>query len=75
MFESEVDNICDMITTKQMLKGYGDGSFRGGTGPSTQCLAKRKHARNDSVLTKIMQSNSSNVNAEIECSPPRKETT
>ena len=39
-----------------MLKGYGDGSFGGGTEPSTQCLAKRKHTQNDSVLTKIMQS-------------------
>ena len=56
LFESEVDDICDMITTKQMLKGYGDGSFGGGTEPSTQCLAKRKHTQNDSVLTKIMQS-------------------
>ena len=55
-----------------MLKGYGDGSFGGGTGPSVQCLDKRKRARNDFILTKIMQSSSSYVNAENECSPPRK---
>ena len=54
LFESAVDDICDMITTKQMLKGYGDGSFGGGTGPSIQCLDKRKCARNDSILTRIM---------------------
>ena len=42
LFESAVDNICDMITIKQMLKGYGDESFGGGTGPSIQCLDKRK---------------------------------
>ena len=54
LFESAVDDICDMITTKQMLKGYGDGSFGGGTGPSIQCLDKRKRARNDSILTRIM---------------------
>ena len=71
MFESAVDDICDMITTKQMLKGNGDGSFGGGTGPSIQCLDKRKRARNDSVLTKIMQASSSYENAENECSPPR----
>ena len=47
-----------MITTKRMLKGYGDGSFGGETGPSIQCLDKRKRARNDSILTKIMQSSS-----------------
>ena len=61
-----------MITTKQMLKGYGDGSFGGGTGPSIQCLDKRKRARNDSILTKILQGNSSYENAKNECSPPRK---
>ena len=72
LFESAVDDICDMITTKQMFKGYGDGSFGGGTGPSIQCLDKRKRARNDSILTKIMQASSSYENAENECSPPRK---
>ena len=61
-----------MITTKQMLKGYRDGSFGGGTGPSIQCLDKRKRARNDSILTKILQGNSSYENAKNECSPPRK---
>ena len=59
LFESAVDNICDMITIKQMLKGYGDESFGGGTGPSIQCLDKRKRARNDSILTKIIQASSS----------------
>ena len=67
-----VDDICDMITTKHMLKGYGDGSFKDGTGPSIQCLDKRKRARNDSVLTKIMQASFSYENAENECYPPRK---
>ena len=71
LFESAVDDICDMITTKQMFKSYGDGSFGGGTGPSIQCLDKRKRARNDSILTKIMQASSSYKNAENECSPPR----
>ena len=72
LFESAVDYICDMITTKQMLKGYGEGSFRGGTGPSIQPLDKRERARNDSILTKIMQPSSSYVNAENEFSPHRK---
>ena len=72
MLELAVDDICDMITTKQMLKGYGDGSFGGGAGPSIQCLDKRKRARNDSILTKILQASSSCENAENERSPPRK---
>ena len=74
MLELAVDDICDMITTKQMLKGYRDESFGGGTGTSIQCLDKRKCGHNVSILTKAMQSNSSNVNAENECSPPRKKT-
>ena len=41
LFESAVDDICDMVTTKQMLKSYGDGSFGSGTGPSVQYLDKR----------------------------------
>ena len=72
MFESAVDDICDMITTKQILKGSVDGSFGGETGPSIQCLDKRKRARNDSILAKIMQSSYSYVNTENECSPLRK---
>ena len=75
LFESAVDYICDMITTKQMLKGYGEGSFRGGTGPSIQPLDKRERARNDSILTQIMQPSSSYVNAENEFSPHRKKKT
>ena len=55
-----------------MLKGYGDGSFGGGTGLSIQCLDKRERARNDSSLTKIMPASSSHENAENECSPHRK---
>ena len=74
LFESAVDDICEMINTKQMLKGYRDGSFEGGTGPSIQSLNKRKRARNDSILTKIMQASSSYENAENECSPPEKKT-
>ena len=64
LFQSAVADIFDMLTTKQMLKGYGDGSFGGETGTSLQCIDKQKRARNDSILTKIMQSSSSYVNAE-----------
>ena len=64
LFELGVDDICDMITTKQMLKGYRDEAFGRGTGPSIQCLDKRKRCHNVSILKKTMQSNSSNVNAE-----------
>ena len=57
-----------------MLKGYGGGSSGDGTGPSIQCLDKRKRAQNDSILTKIMKASSSYENAENECSPPREKT-
>ena len=75
MFESVVDDICEMINTKQMLKNYGDGSFGGGTGPSIQFLDKCERVRNGSILTKIMQASSSHENAENECSPPLKKKT
>ena len=29
LFKSAVDDVCEMINTKQMLIGYGDGSFGG----------------------------------------------
>ena len=74
LFESAVNDICDLITTKQMLKGYGDRSFEGGIGSSIQYLDKRKRARNDSVLTKIMRVSFSYENAQNECSLPRKKT-
>ena len=74
LFELAVDDNCEMVNTKQMLKGCGQGSFGGGTGSSIQCLDKRKRAQNDSVLTKIMQASSSYENAENECSPPEKKT-
>ena len=57
-----------------MLKGYRDGSSGDGTGPSIQCLDKRKRAHNDSILTKIMQASSSHENAENKCSQPREKT-
>ena len=69
-FESAADDICEIINTKQMLKGYGDRSLGVGTGPSIQCLDKSKHALNDSILTKIIQASSSYENAENECSNP-----
>ena len=71
LFKSAVEDIYT-ITTKQILKGYGDGSFKYGTVPSIQCLNKHKFARSGSILTKIMRRKSSTVNAENDCSPPRK---
>ena len=68
-FVSAIGNICDMITTKQMLKGYGNRSSGRETAPSIQCLHERKPAQNYSILTKTMHSNSSSVNTENECSP------
>ena len=73
LFESAV-----MITNKHMLKGcscYRAGSFGGVAGPSNQCLDQSKRARNDSFLTKFMQSSSGYVNEENECSPPQKNKT
>ena len=37
-YETAVDDICEMITVKQMLQGYADDPFHGGTGPSFNSL-------------------------------------
>ena len=65
-----------MITAKQMLQGYADGSFGGRTGPSFQDLERRQKARNDTVLSKLIQPTSSKlkisiIEDETSCSPPR----
>ena len=70
-----------------MLKGYGEGSFIGGTGPSFGNLQKWQKAREDSLTSKIIEDpkrvTSQSImhektprNYEIDsddgCSPPRK---
>ena len=54
-----------MITAKQMLQGYADGSFCGGTGPSFNTLQSRRKAREASTCSMIFE-------GESDCSPPRK---
>ena len=71
LFKSAVEDIYT-ITTKQILKGYGDGSFKYGTVPSIQCLNKHKFARSGSILTKIMRRKSSTECREWLLSTPKK---
>ena len=33
IYRACTDDICKQVTTKQMLKGYEEGLFIGGTGP------------------------------------------
>ena len=42
---SEVNDIAEHVTIKQMLKAYGDGGFGGGTGPNFKELEAPKLAR------------------------------
>ena len=63
--EKAVDDICEMIIVKQMLQGYADGSFRGGTGPSFNTLQIRRKAREALTCSIIFE-------GESDCSPPRK---
>ena len=55
IYEACIDDICEQVTVKQMLKGYGEGSFIGGTGTSFGNLQKRKKAREDSLTSKIIE--------------------
>ena len=64
-YKPVADDICEMITVKQMLVGYADGSFRGGTGPSFNTLQIRRKARETSTYSMIFE-------GESDCSPPRK---
>ena len=64
-YETAVDDICEMITVKQMLQGYADDSFCGGTGPSFNTFQIRRKAREASTCSMIFE-------GESDCSPPRK---
>ena len=87
LFDAAVDDITEFITVKQMLRNYKDGSFGGCSGPSFDNLRKRKLARQDKVLNKVMDDDSDDEPVELSmnmvnisenemmeagCSPPRK---
>ena len=44
IYEACIYDICEQVTVKHMLKGYGEGSFIGGTGPSFGNLQKWQKA-------------------------------
>ena len=63
------------MTIKQMLKGYEEGNFGGGTGPSYMQINSRKDARNIKASFTVIEEDSSPVlyNDENDgFSPPRK---
>ena len=64
-YETAVDDICEMITVKQMLQGYADDSFCGGTGPSFNTFQIRRKAREALTCSMIFE-------GESDCFPPRK---
>ena len=49
LYDSTVDDITDFVNTKQMVKGYCDGSYKGGTGKRS-CLAKNYQKRSVLVV-------------------------
>ena len=87
IYEACVDDICEQVTVKQMLKDYEEGSFIGGTGPSFGNLQQRQKAREDSLTSKIIEDprcvtsqnimhektpKSFEIDSDDGCSPPRK---
>ena len=87
IYEACVGDICEQVTVKQMLKGYEEGSFTGGTGPSFGNLQQRQKARDDSLTSKIIEDprcvtsqdvmhektpKSYEIDSDDGCSPPRK---
>ena len=87
LFDAAVDDITEFIRVKQMLRNYKEGSFGGCSGPSFDNLRKRKLARQDKVLNKVMDNDSDDEPVELSmnmvnisenemmeagCSPPRK---
>ena len=81
LYESAIEDIAEQINIKQMLKAYDEGSFSGGTGPSSKTLQQRNEARANVISSKILdahedanESNSSDicsVNINDGRSPPR----
>ena len=71
LYEATIDDIAEHVTIKQMLKAYGDGGFRGGTGPNFKDLEARKLARKERVSSQIIANNDNGVN--IDFSPKRQQ--
>ena len=81
LYESAIEDIAEQINIKQMLKAHDEGSFSGGTGPSSKTLQQRNEARANVMSSKILdahedatESNSSDicsVNINDGCSPSR----
>ena len=87
IYEACIDDICKQVTVKQMLKGYEEGSFIGGTGRSFGNLQQRQKVREDSLTSKIIEDprcvtsqnimhektpKSYKIDSDDGCSPPKK---
>ena len=75
IYECTLDDVAEFVIIKQMLKGYEEGNFGGGTGPSYMQINSRKDARNIKASFTIIEEDSSPVlyNDENDgFSPPRK---
>ena len=75
IYECTLDDVAEFVTIKQMLKGYEEGNFGGGTGPSYMQINSRKDARNIKASFTVIEEDSSPIHCNDEndgFSPPRK---
>ena len=75
IYECTLDDVAEFVTIKQMLKGYEEGNFGGGTGPSYMQINSRKDARNIKASFTVIEEDSSPIHYNDEndgFSPPRK---
>ena len=75
IYECTLDDVAEFVTIKQMLKGYEEGNFGGGTGPSYMQINSRKDARNNKASFTVIEEDSSPIRYNDEndgFSPPRK---
>ena len=75
IYECTLDDVAEFVTIKQMLKGYEEGNFCGGTGPSYMQINSRKDARNIKASFIVVEEDSSPIHCNDEndgFSPPRK---
>ena len=75
IYECTLDDVAEFVTIKQMLKGYEEGNFGGGTGPSYMQINSRKDARNNKASFTVIEEDSSPIHYNDEndgFSPPTK---
>ena len=61
IYECTSDDVAEFVTIKQILKGYEEGNFGGGTGLSYMQINSRKYARNNKASFTVIEEDSSPI--------------